>query len=238
MGGLLVLFTEFYYLRDQFGSRMNTIFKFYYQAWIFWGLAAAFGVSVLLKELRRYWGIVFRIGLAFLFIVALAYPLLSLWNKTNGFNPPEGFTLDGAAYLEISAQDEMTGIRWLESAPPGVVIEAVGPQYSEYARVATLSGQPNVLGWAGHESQWRGGRDEIGTREEDIELIYRTNNWEDAKGLLDLYNVRYIFIGPLERRTYRVNESKFERFLGEPVFELGQVSIYEIPKEIDPSEIN
>lgn len=238
MGGLLVLFTEFYYLRDQFGSRMNTIFKFYYQAWIFWGLAAAFGVSVLLKELRRYWGIVFRIGLTFLFIMALAYPLLSVWNKTNGFNPPEGFTLDGAAYLEISAQDEMMGIRWLESAPPGVVIEAVGPQYSEYARVATLSGQPNVLGWAGHESQWRGGRDEIGTREEDIELIYRTNNWEDAIGLLDLYNVRYIFIGPLERRTYRVNESKFERFLGEPVFELGQVSIYEIPKEIDPSEIN
>ncbi len=238
MGGLLILFTEFYYLRDQFGSRMNTIFKFYYQTWILWGTAAAFGVSVLLKELRRYWGVGFRIGLALLFIMALAYPLMSIWNKTNGFNPPAGFTLDGAAHLEISAQDEMAGIRWLESAPPGVVIEAVGPQYSEYARVATLSGQPNVLGWAGHESQWRGGRDEIGTREEDIELIYRTNNWDDAKGLLDLYNVRYVFIGSLERRTYKVNETKFERFLGEPVFELGQVSIYEIPNEIDPAEIN
>ena len=235
MGGLLVLFTEFFYLRDQFGSRMNTIFKFYFQTWIFWGLAAAFGTAVLLKELSRFWGVAFRIGLAILLIAAFTYPFFSLWNKTNGFNPISGFTLDGTAHLESSAQEDLAGIRWLESAPAGVVIEAVGPQYSEYARVATISGKPNVLGWAGHESQWRGGRKEIGTREEDIETIYRSNNWEDTKQLLDMYNVRYIFIGTLERRTYRVNEVKFERFLGAPVYKSDQVSIYEVPMELDIS---
>lgn len=235
MGGLLVLFTEFFYLRDQFGSRMNTIFKFYYQTWIFWGLAAAFGTAVLLKELSRFWGIAFRIGLAILLIAALTYPFFSLWNKTNGFNPISGFTLDGTAHLESSAQEDLAGIRWLESAPAGVVIEAVGPQYSEYGRVATISGQPNVLGWAGHESQWRGGRKEIGTREEDIETIYRSDSWEDTKQLLDMYNVRYIFIGTLERRTYRVNEAKFDRFLGAPVYKSDQVSIYEVPMEFDIS---
>jgi hypothetical protein len=230
MGGLLVLFTEFFYLRDQFGSRMNTIFKFYYQTWIFWGLAAAFGSAVLLRELRRFWGVAFRIGLGILLIMAMVYPLLSVWTKTNGFNPGAGFTLDGTAFLEAATQEDMAGIRWLENAQAGVMVEAVGPQYSEYARVATISGQPNVLGWAGHESQWRGGRKEIGTREEDIEIIYRTNNWEDTRQLLDSYNVRYIFIGTLERRTYRVNESKFEQHLGVPVFKSGQVSIYEIPR--------
>ena len=230
-GGLLVLFTEFFYLRDLFGSRMNTIFKFYFQTWIFWGLAAAFGSAVLLKELRRFWAVAFRVGLAILLLASFAYPILSVWNKTNGFNPSSGFTLDGTTYLEEGLQqDDMAGIRWLESAQEGVVIEAVGPQYSEYARVATISGQPNVLGWAGHESQWRGGRIEIGTREEDIGTIYRTNNWEDTKLLLDMYDVRYVFIGTLERRTYNVNESKFERFLGEPVFKSGQVSIYEVPR--------
>jgi YYY domain-containing protein len=237
MGGLLVLFTEFFYLRDQFGSRMNTIFKFYYQTWIFWGLAAAFGTAVLLNELRRFWGIAFRIGFAILLIAALMYPFFGLWNKTNGFNPISGFTLDGTAHLENSAQEDMAGIRWLESAPAGVVIEAVGPQYSEYARVATISGHPNVLGWAGHESQWRGGRQEIGTREEDIETIYRSNSWEDTKQLLDMYNVRYIFIGTLEQRTYRVNEAKFERFLGGPVYKSGQVSIYEVPLDLDPPSV-
>lgn len=231
MGGLLVIFVEFFYLRDQFGSRMNTIFKFYYQTWIFWGLAAAFGIGILLRGLRGVWSAVFRIGFVLLLFASLIYPLMSLWNKTAGFNPPSGYTLDGTAYLERAAPDEMAGIRWLEVAPDGVVVEAVGPQYSEFARVATNSGQPNVLGWAGHESQWRGGRKEIGTREEDVEAIYSTNDWEGTQLLLDMYDVRYIFIGPLERRTYRVNEAKFERFLGEPVFQTGQVSIYEIPRE-------
>ncbi len=230
MGGLLVLFTEFFYLRDQFGSRMNTIFKFYYQTWIFWGLAAAFGSAVLLQELRRFWAVAFRIILGILLLMAMVYPLLSLWTKTNGFNPTAGFTLDGTAFLDMTAQDDMAGIRWLQTAESGVTVEAVGPQYSEYARVATISGQPSVLGWVGHESQWRGGRKEIGTREEDIEIIYRSNNWEDTKNLLERYNVRYIYIGTLERRTYRVNESKFEQHLGEPVFKSGQVSIYEVPR--------
>jgi uncharacterized membrane protein len=230
MGGLLVLFVEFFYLRDQFGSRMNTIFKFYFQTWIFWGLAAAFGAGILLKRLSGVWNIMFRVGLGILLIVSLSYPLLSLWNKTNGFNPAGEFTLDGTAYLERSSPEEMAGINWLKNAPAGVVVEAVGPQYSEYARVATNSGQPNVLGWAGHESQWRGGRKEIGTREEDIEAIYSSNNWERTSLLIDMYEVRYVFIGPLERRTYGVNETKFEQFLGEPVFELDQVVIYEIPR--------
>ena len=228
MGGLLVLFVEFFYLRDQFGSRMNTIFKFYFQTWIFWGLAAAFGSGVLLRSLRGIWNIIFRFGFGILLIVTLTYPLLSLWNKTGGFNPSSGYTLDGTAYLERSTPEEMAGIRWLESAPDGVVVEAVGPQYSEYARVATISGKPNLLGWAGHESQWRGGRKEIGTREEDIEAIFSSNDWVRTKLLLEMYGVRYIFIGPLERRTYRVNEAKFERFLGEPVYQNNQVSIYEI----------
>ena len=201
-------------------------------------MAAAFGTVVLLKRLRGYWGVAFRIGLVGLFFMALVYPFLSLWHKTNGFNPASGLTLDGAAYLEASAPEEMAAIRWFESAPSGVVIEAVGGQYSEYARVATLSGQPNVLGWPGHERQWRGGSQEIGSREEDIQIIYQTNDWEDTKGLLDFYNVRYIFVGPLERRTYRVNESKFANFLGEPVFESGQVSIYQVPRYLNPSDSN
>jgi uncharacterized membrane protein len=233
MGGLLVLFTEFFYLLDQFGTRMNTVFKFYYQTWIFWGLAAAFATAVLLRELRRFWAILFRIGLAILLIVAFAYPLFSLWNKTNGFNPTSGFSLDGAAYMQSRNPDEAAGIQWLQIAPPGVVLEAVGTSYSEFARVATLSGQQNVLGWPGHERQWRGGGEEIGNREGDVEIIYRSNNWEEAKSLLDLYNVRYIYIGPLERLTYRVSETKFQSHLGEPVFNSGEVSIYEIPREDD-----
>ncbi|MBK8782353.1 MAG: hypothetical protein IPO22_11210 [Anaerolineales bacterium] len=53
LGTLLVLAPEFVYLRDQFGYRINTVFKFYYQAWMLWSLAAAFGTAVLLKKITR-----------------------------------------------------------------------------------------------------------------------------------------------------------------------------------------
>jgi uncharacterized membrane protein len=121
----------------------------------------------------------------------------------------------------------MAGIRWLRDAPAGVVVEAVGGSYSEYARVATVSGQPNVLGWPGHESQWRGGSAEMGSRQSDIETIYRSGRWEEVKQLLEKYSIRYVFVGPLERSTYLVNEAKFDTYL-EVVFRQGDVTIYEV----------
>lgn len=34
---------EIIYLRDNFGNRMNTLFKFYYQMWVLWSMSAAYG---------------------------------------------------------------------------------------------------------------------------------------------------------------------------------------------------
>src|SRR5690606_29189514 len=36
LGLFLVLVPEYVYLRDNFGTRMNMVFKFYYQAWVLW----------------------------------------------------------------------------------------------------------------------------------------------------------------------------------------------------------
>ena len=38
-GFALMFVVEFVFIRDSFGSRMNTVFKFYYQAWILIALA-------------------------------------------------------------------------------------------------------------------------------------------------------------------------------------------------------
>lgn len=227
MGTFLVIFPEFFYLRDQFGWRMNTIFKFYFQAWMLWGIAVAFGTVVLLQTIKGIPGILVRVGLALVVGVVLVYTFLGVWTKTNGFQPVTGFNLDGAAYYERQSPDEMAGIRWLRDAPPGVVVEAVGGSYSEYARVATLSGQPNVLGWPGHESQWRGGSAEMGSRQSDVETIYRSGRWEEVEQLLEKYAIRYIFVGPLERSTYHVNETKFDTYL-KMAFHQGDVTIYEV----------
>lgn len=52
MGLVLTLFPEFLYLKDNFGVRINTVFKFYYQAWILWSLAGAYAVYSILAESR------------------------------------------------------------------------------------------------------------------------------------------------------------------------------------------
>ena len=40
---VLTLVPEFVYLRDKFGTRMNTVFKFYYQGWLMLSVASAYG---------------------------------------------------------------------------------------------------------------------------------------------------------------------------------------------------
>ena len=40
--GLICFGTELVYIRDVFDLRMNTIFKFYYQAWLIWGVLAGY----------------------------------------------------------------------------------------------------------------------------------------------------------------------------------------------------
>jgi YYY domain-containing protein len=237
-GGLLVLGPEFFYLRDLFGWRMNTIFKFYFQAWLVWSVAAAFGSVALLASLRRAWKTAFGLGLALLLAASLVYPLLSLWNKTNGFQPAE-WTLDSTAYFARGSPDEMAAVRWLQSAPPGVVAEAVpqgGGSYTEYARAATLSGLPGVLGWVGHENQWRGDNapQAIGTRQADLERLFCGRDWEETRAILEQYQIRYVFVGNLERAAYPPGspgcpsglvEEKFQRHL-EPAFKAGPVTIF------------
>ncbi len=91
IGAGLTMVPEFIYLRDQFGSRMNTIFKFYFQTWIFWSLAAAFAVVVLFRSLPRIAHWVFRIGIYILLLLSLAYPFWGLWTKTDHFNFQKSF---------------------------------------------------------------------------------------------------------------------------------------------------
>ena len=229
IGVLLILGPEFFFLRDNFGYRINTIFKFYYQAWILLSIAAAFGVAVILTELR---GIAAALSTALIVIVismGLVYPALSLPNKTDNFkaNNPQQRTLDGSAYLAVSMPDDYQAFQFMQTLEPGVVAEAVGGQYSEFARVATFTGMPTVLGWPGHEGQWRDSTLQ-GSRQDDIASLYATNDWITASQIIERYEIRYIYVGNLERNTYPVNQEKFDLFL-KRIYQQGTVTIYEVP---------
>ncbi|HVN54090.1 MAG TPA: DUF2298 domain-containing protein [Anaerolineaceae bacterium] len=228
LGVLLILIPEFFYLRDDFGSRMNTIFKFYFQAWNLLGIAAAFVSAAALLRLNGIPRLAFNLVWIVVAGMALAYPVTMLWVKTNGFHPMDGLTLDGTAQIAKYNPDEQKAIDWLRLEPVGVLAEAVGGQYSAYARIAANTGQPNVLGWPGHEGQWGRGEKEMGSRQEDIVQLYQTSDWTIAQKILQKYQIRYVYVGDLEDSTYRVNRFKFDQNLV-PAFQSGLVTIYTVP---------
>jgi uncharacterized membrane protein len=232
LGALLVMVPDYVYLRDQFGSRMNTVFKFYYQTWLMWSLAAAFGAALRLQTLRGLADWSFRAFLVLLLSTALVYPVLGIATKTTNFKPFFGFTLDDFDRVRRETPDEAAAMTFLMEAPRGVLAEAasIGGSYTNYGRMSTYTGQPAVIGWPGHESQWRGGYEEQGSRLADLETLYTTPSWEIAHEIILRYNIRYIVVGGLERITYTpvVQEEKFRLRL-RIVFQQGDITVYEVP---------
>ena len=237
IGGLLVFAPEFVFLRDLFGYRINTIFKFYFQAWLLWSIVAAYGTVMLARSLKKTPALLFELMIIVVLGLTLVYPYYGLLSKTNGFNSVSGWTLDGTAYIQQASPDEAAAMKWLQKEPLGVIAEAVGGSYTNYGRMSVNSGQPTVLGWEFHEIQWRGNAQKLGSRRFDIERLYCSNSWEETKAILEKYNIRYIVVGQLERSTYVPKEgscpsgiqvNKFIQNL-QKGFEKENVVIYLVP---------
>jgi len=195
---------EFIYFRDSYGDRlqrMNTIFKFYNQAWPLLGIAAA----VLAEEAWRAGDRsrrAVRIALVTLTAAALLYPAECFLSRMR--QRPGPFSLDARTALQRRNPDDLAAITWLEqNAPPGsIVMEATGNPYSEFARIASHTGIPTVLGWGNHESLWRGDNREIGARAEAVRFFYTQPDTMASAQILQRYRVTFVVVGSLERSAY------------------------------------
>jgi uncharacterized membrane protein len=200
---------------------MNTVFKFYFQAWQLWAAAAAVASVILLQDLRGLSRALFAGLLTLVLATGLIYPLFSFSDITSN---PVG-SLDGAAYL---SPDAGQAIQWLQQAPLGTLVEAVGGSYdANFARYASHSGQPGLIGWPGHEGQWRNGIVDW-ARIDDIRTLYSAGDWQTAQAILDKYEVKYLVIGEVERSTYLVSENLFAENLV-IAFQNPGVTIFQIP---------
>jgi YYY domain-containing protein len=215
--GLCVLIgVEGIYLRDVFASRMNTVFKFQYHAWLLFGIAsaAALGLIWRTRPIRVGWRVVALATAAVIVVPGLAYPIGATWTKSGAFRGEP--TLMGDRFLERNAPGDYRAIEWLRQNAPGrpVVVEAVGGDYTEHARVSTFSGLPTIIGWVGHELQWRGERPEYATRQQAVDVIYRANTMDELLPPLRAYRVRYVFFGALERAKYGAEaQNRLDRLL-------------------------
>ena len=129
----------------------------------------------------------------------------------------------------------MAAIAWLDDhAPAGaVVLESVGPDYSAFghARISTFTGLPTVLGWPGHERQWA---HDVGTREQDVERMYRGGAAE-ARPLLRRYGVRYVVVGPIERTDHGdAGVAKWDE-LGRRVFDREGTEVWDLARPPGPA---
>jgi YYY domain-containing protein len=221
---LLVVTPEFIYLRDQFGTRMNTVFKFYFQAWQMWAVVGVVIVGMLLEELRGIGRAAFAALVALLIVAGAVYPFFAFTDITRR-GEGQAFSLDGARWLSA---DTVAAVAWLRQAPVGPLAEAVGGSYdASFARYAAHSGQPGIMGWPGHEGQWRGGNVDF-ARISDLELLYTTSDWSLAQSILQRYDIRYVVVGDVERNKYLVDEAKFQLHL-QVAFQSGPITIYQAP---------
>jgi YYY domain-containing protein len=228
VGLVLVLVPEIVYVQDGFGTRMNTVFKMYYEAWLLLGLSAVHG-TILASEGRA----VSRIGAA-LFLLAggagLVYTIAAIGSKTRSVGVP---TFDALAYLRQTAPAEWAATQWVRRELPGdaIVVQGKGASYRpEQSRLSVATGRATLLGWEGHELQWRGRAFPAMTEGRDaaLESIYRRGDAASLLEVLDRFGIDAVFVGPFERQMYGIDASRealLSRVL-ERAFAEADVTIY------------
>ena len=223
---------EVVYHRDTYGQdlqRMNTIFKYYHQAWPLLSIGGAvFAVRAWNAARDRRAQIAWRIGLSVLGVLALLWPL----NVTvSRFRQKDGpLSVDAAGPLARRSPGDAAAVEWLvKNAPIGsTILEASGDPYTEFARISSHTGVPTVLGWANHELLWRSGQDaDTQERLERIRRFYSTGDPRGAWDTIGKYRVTHVVVGDMERRTYpRADDVGSFPFLA-PVLE-GETTIFEV----------
>jgi uncharacterized membrane protein len=236
-------------------NRMNTVFKFYFQAWSLLSLSAAAALGWLLSRPRRdnaAWT-VWNCGLIILVFGAALYPITATNAKVNDrmtANAPH--TLDGMDYMaftrfsdgpdggkeqEMDLNQDYYAIRWVQQNIQGspVIVEANTPEYRHWGtRFTIYTGLPGVIGWNWHERQQRALTPDtwVFERIAAVQAFYRTTSPEQAQAFLKKYNVGLIVVGQLERIYYP--GSGLEKFiqldgvLWDKVYDEGDTVIYKV----------
>ena len=250
---LLILGTELFYQLDHLnGSRENTVFKLWHHAWLFLALGGAFAVYYVLtpqegeaKQPRvseappkpagavRALPRVSWAGVATVLVLAAAvFPVAATFARTNGFSLPR--SLDALTFFRSFNPQEMEAVNWLNENIEGtpVILEAVGDPFTEGGRISSKTGLPTVLEWPTHQVGNRGGPEPLGQRRQEIETVYKTQSIDEARAILDKYEVKYVIVGAFEKQQYGEDGlAKFAQFM-QPAFQNEAITVYRLPQTI------
>jgi YYY domain-containing protein len=227
----LLLATETVYVQDDFGTRMNTVFKLGYQAWLLLGLAGSFAVAA---SLRERGGLRLLAGATLVLVLSsLAYTAAAVDSVTSGSRASGRLTLDALDYVRVDAPDEWAVIEWTRShtPPQARVLQAPGSSYeASQCRLSVATGRPTLLGWEGHERQWRGREFDAmaAGRAEALEAVYGAADPEGMRRALLGWRIDYVLVGEEERRRYGIDDARETRIAQamDLAFSSGAVRLY------------
>ncbi|MBN1265394.1 MAG: glycosyltransferase family 39 protein [Anaerolineales bacterium] len=202
-------------------SRMNTVFKFYFQAWTLLSISTAVAFFWVIQDWQRVqrlpFGKIFMVGTVLLMFGAAMYPLAAVPVKIQDRMASQApKSMDGDAFMDYASyyefdtyfefREDYEAIQWLQANVSGspVILEASIPEYRWGSRISIHTGLPSVLGWNWHQRQQRVnvGSEEVSARSGEIAEFYMTHSIESAKAFLYTYDVEYVILGRLEDLFY------------------------------------
>ncbi len=249
---VLTLTIEVVYVIGDIG-RMNSVFKFYLQAWTFLSVSAAAAFGWLLSgwfSWRAGWRLAWQIAFIFLVAAAALYPLLGGFAKIKDRMAGDApHTLDGMTYMQyahyydegadLDLAEDYNAIRWMQDNIVGspVIVEANQVEYHWGTRYTVYTGLPGVVGWNWHMRQQRTivPHDWVYERVDGVHEFYQTGDMQWVRDFLERYDVSYIVLGQLERAKYAGSGLEkfpaYEGTLWTEVFRDGETVIYQVDSE-------
>jgi len=176
LAALMLLCCELFVIRDLFGTRMNTVFKIWYQVWVLLALLAGTGLARLRLPPPL---------LLLLFAAGLLYParltLEAARSRERSLDAWSVYSPDLRHLLDVA--DALI-------QPGDGIVEAPGESYHAHSSLlGTWTAGHTVLGWPGHQAQWR-----PGIPHPDPGLYYR-----DPLLFLQAHHLHWLLVGPRER---------------------------------------
>jgi uncharacterized membrane protein len=239
---------------------MNTVFKAYFQVWIIFAIAGAPALAWLASHVRDavpggaerawrpvvlLWRGVWVAGILAVVSMGLIYPL-GASHRLYPIGQTVSPSLNGLTDNVDLDPGDIAAIQWLNVHVTGspIIVEGLDPSnptlgdYSLTAdRVSVFTGLPTIIGWTGHEYQWRvtwlkdpANAADYNRRLGDLNTIYTDADPAAVLGLLHLYHAKYLYVGSVESQIYGAKSdlTRFRTFL--PVaYAAGDVTIYRVP---------
>ncbi|MFW6174861.1 MAG: DUF2298 domain-containing protein [Chloroflexota bacterium] len=245
------LLPDVFTVKDDIG-RMNTVFKFYLQAWVLFGLASAYllwRTWTALDWSPGSWGVRRAVAVTVftgLLAAVLIYPVMGTHARLEQRFDTSFVTLDGSAYMKeavyhldgtaLDLSHDRRAIRWMQANIEGspVIIEGLTDLYRWGNRVSIYTGLPAVIGWDWHQRQQRVEyASTVTERRRDVQRFYSSPSAGSAEEVLLEYGVQYVYVGELERSQYaEAGIGKLRRMaddgLLEAVYDHEPVTIYRV----------